>query len=206
MYKSLDANGVARVWSRANNFFSRKEYVDNVAKEILDISIHGRYNGRLNEPVSLVSSSKLVSRMWVDGVRVAPSEIYIFGDIIEHDVWIKLESSSVSDIFSEAEAVYYKTGGYITQINTGAFANSNQLITVVLHDGITSIGDNAFFGCQLLENLICLNLTPPTLGNDAFSGIDNPILWVPSKSMESYINAGWANYFRDVKVVEEWQE
>lgn len=62
-------------------------------------------------------------------------------------------------------------GYFVTKIGENAFAGS-AVTSVSMPEGITSIGQYAFSGCQNLES-VTLPETLTTLGSDAFSGCQN---------------------------------
>ena len=67
---------------------------------------------------------------------------------------------------------------------------------VNLPASITSIGRYAFYLCEQLQRISCLNPVPPTLGTNALSecGKMSKII-VPSSSISAYKNAaGWSAY------------
>jgi len=70
---------------------------------------------------------------------------------------------------------------------------SGNIITVVIGEGVISIGANAFAGCNALTAIISLGTNPPTMGVDAFGGVQtSACLHVPSGSETAYTDAGWA--------------
>ena len=59
----------------------------------------------------------------------------------------------------------------VTGIGVAAFKNCADLDSIVLPATIEYIDDEAFYGCSGLEVFICLAVTPPTVGTNAFEGI-----------------------------------
>lgn len=83
----------------------------------------------------------------------------------------------------------------ITSISRNCFENTS-ITELVLHDGITDIGSAAFQNCSSLSKVTSLATTAPTLGYDAFTGINpNATLYYPSAGEQSYTDKGWLQYF-----------
>lgn len=89
----------------------------------------------------------------------------------------------------------------VTTIYQDAFYDCISLKSVVLGENITSINDLAFYNCYNLEKVVCLALTPPSMGASAFNNtpITDPDIeerapiYVPDASVEIYKQA-WKNY------------
>ncbi len=68
--------------------------------------------------------------------------------------------------------------------------------SLVLEEGITHIGNSAFYSCEGLIEVHSSAATAPTLGTDAFANInENATLYYPVSSYQSYDENGWFNYF-----------
>lgn len=76
----------------------------------------------------------------------------------------------------------------VDSIEDETFYNCLMLKNVVLPTATKYVGENAFYGCIGLDSLVVNAVTPPTCGNNPFSGIDesNVLLIVPSSSVEAY--------------------
>lgn len=69
--------------------------------------------------------------------------------------------------------------------------------TVIIKDGVTSIGESAFSHCSSLTEVINLNTKPQEISNCVFDyvNLSNATLYVPAKSIEVYKAAGvWKNF------------
>lgn len=79
------------------------------------------------------------------------------------------------------------------------------LETVVLGNGVTSIGDRAFGGCKALQSFIINTVTPPTLGSEVFVNTNQTFtIYVPDESVLAYqIADGWTNYSSRIKGISE---
>ena len=98
--------------------------------------------------------------------------------------------------FAEAESPWY-SGQYrinkiilpdgLTSIGNNAFHSCSAFASIELPETLNSIGMNAFKRCSGLQLVVCHAATPPTLGEDAFYDISNrAILNVPVASIDAY--------------------
>lgn len=86
----------------------------------------------------------------------------------------------------------------LTTIGQEAFTDCTALPAILLPAPVTSIGDWAFANCNHLTSVTSLSLTPPTVGQDAFSGLGaEPVLYVWDNVLETYRTTGWSNFFGD---------
>ena len=85
----------------------------------------------------------------------------------------------------------------IISIGPKVFQNCTHLEGVILHNGITGIGAECFKNCYNIASIISLAQIPPTLGSDAFDGVqkNNFTVEVPENSVSDYICAvGWNEF------------
>ena len=69
--------------------------------------------------------------------------------------------------------------------------------SLVLEEGITHIGNFAFYGCDGFTEVHSSAVIAPTLGTEVFANInENAILCHPVSSEPSYEEKGWFEYFR----------
>ena len=67
---------------------------------------------------------------------------------------------------------------------------------------ITNIGDSAFVNCGVLNSLTCEATTPPTLGENVFTGVDKSIpLYVPGESIALYQEADQWREFYNIQAI-----
>ena len=117
-------------------------------------------------------------------------------------------------------AVTYNGNTYtVISLRESVLMNSGRLISVVISNGVTSIGDNAFSSCRNLTSVTipgsvtnigyaafsactgltsvrCMASTPPSLGSNAFLAINSTcILTVPCGSLAAYEASDWNTYF-----------
>ena len=73
---------------------------------------------------------------------------------------------------------------------------------MIISDGITSIGEGAFFNCTGLESVYIWSETPPTLGMYAFYDVPTTVtLYVPSGTKNTYSVAdGWSDFANIVEM------
>ncbi len=86
----------------------------------------------------------------------------------------------------------------ITSIGEYAFRDCIGLGSIIIPSAVTNIGYDAFLGCTKLISVKSLNDKAPTLGDRAFSIVYNATLQIPENSETSYINAGYAYYFKNI--------
>ena len=112
----------------------------------------------------------------------------------------------------------------VTRIETSAFYECSGLTSITIPNSVTSIGGCAFYGCtgltsieipnsvtnieydafgdcEVLDTIYCYAETPPTLGDEAFSGIkSSAILYVPDESVDGYQSIeGYVKSFADIR-------
>ena len=75
----------------------------------------------------------------------------------------------------------------LTQIEFNTFYGCSALEKVTLPEGITYIGNKAFYNCSALTELTVWAITPPTLENDAFTGVGSSlVVYVPAEGLSAY--------------------
>lgn len=82
----------------------------------------------------------------------------------------------------------------LTSIGNYAFYNCTQLTNITIPNSVTSIGDYAFYNCDNLAIMKLLPTTPPTLSSNAIPTTITRIE-VPIGSLSEYQSAEqWSNY------------
>ena len=89
----------------------------------------------------------------------------------------------------------------VTSIDASAFYHCPPLKSVILPEGLESIGDLAFKGCMALESVICFATVPPMM-NEIGNGLpfykntyETGTLHVVASAVDSYRTAaGWKNF------------
>ena len=91
----------------------------------------------------------------------------------------------------------------LTYIPNFCFYNCDGLSDVYLPNNIRSIGGEAFRECSGLYNLTLYSLTPPTLGNDVFTGVNQNLrIFVPPTVVDTYKSAsGWSAYASKIQAI-----
>ncbi|MDE5722621.1 MAG: leucine-rich repeat domain-containing protein [Paramuribaculum sp.] len=85
----------------------------------------------------------------------------------------------------------------ITEISGNAFASCTKLVNVNLSNKLTTIGESAFVGCNHLAGISVPAVTPPTVGENAFSQVPTRdcVVSIPVQSFRKYLNApGWGAF------------
>ena len=76
----------------------------------------------------------------------------------------------------------------VTSIGSEAFKGCNGLTSLTLPSGVTSIGDWAFLGCSGLTSIYVYTKNLPELGDNVFFGCDakNCTVYVPKGTIDDY--------------------
>ncbi|MEE1119381.1 MAG: leucine-rich repeat domain-containing protein [Bacteroidales bacterium] len=75
----------------------------------------------------------------------------------------------------------------VSSIGDSAFYSCSRLTTLTIGENVSSIGRGAFNGCSSLQNVTCLAINPPALGDNATFPYPNiATLTVPCGSLEAY--------------------
>lgn len=90
----------------------------------------------------------------------------------------------------------------VTKIGSDTFEFCPQLSAITFPSGLTEIGPWALKGAYSLTSITCKAATPPSLGNEVFSGVSYDItVYVPTSSVEAYKTAyGW-NQFANIQPI-----
>ena len=86
----------------------------------------------------------------------------------------------------------------VTTIGDEAFYGCSKLTALYIGDKAKSIGTKAFASSQLLEEVVCAAIIPPTAEKNIFSDFTYTYatLFVPERSMNSYKSLDpWSNFF-----------
>lgn len=87
----------------------------------------------------------------------------------------------------------------ITTIQPYTFNGCSSLVKITIPEGVTSIGNLAFAGSNVLTDLYCHAITPPTLINLPFYSYDNKTtLHVPVRCISKYKSSDWSKFFKEI--------
>ena len=88
-----------------------------------------------------------------------------------------------------------RTAG-ITAVPSWCYSGNSKLTQIYLPSSVQAIENYAFNNSTALNTLVCLAVTPPTLGYNVFAGIPEGLtVYVPEKSIELYEAAdGWKDF------------
>ena len=102
------------------------------------------------------------------------------------------------------ESVEHEGTAYsVTSIGSSAFESCSGLTSVTIGNGVTSIGDRAFYYCYKLLDVYCYAEKVPSTESDAFDadGIAKATLHVPANAVKSY-GASWTSFGTITSTVE----
>ena len=90
----------------------------------------------------------------------------------------------------------------VTKIGSDTFEFCPQLSSITFPSGLTEIGPWALKEAYSLTSITCKATTPPSLGDEVFSGVSYDItVYVPTSSVEAYKTAyGW-NQFANIQPI-----
>ena len=89
---------------------------------------------------------------------------------------------------------------YVTAIGDYAFGANHALTQIEIPAAVASIGAYAFDHCENLAAVYCQSDIPPTIDSTTFTNIaPEAVLYVPAMAIEGYREAGWGEYFAEIK-------
>ena len=112
---------------------------------------------------------------------------------------------SLSSCFGK-QVKKYVLGEKVTGIGSFAFFDSNELTSTNIPSDVTSVGDSAFYSCQVIADVFCYAEQVPETGKDVFllSNYTNATLHVPAASIEDYKNAEqWKDFGNIVALTDD---
>ena len=91
----------------------------------------------------------------------------------------------------------------VTSVENGAFFKCSKLESIYIGKGVMSIGDSAFRNCVNLSSVYCGAKTPPTLGSDVFTYIEEyEIVEEDLKSFEDDWFPGSSECVGDIRYID----
>ncbi|MDY3978494.1 MAG: leucine-rich repeat protein [Tidjanibacter sp.] len=98
--------------------------------------------------------------------------------------------------FARAGLTEYTIPDSVTSIGEQAFWGCTSLASITIGDGVTSIGYYAFYGCTSLASVYCKPTTPPALYNNVFeNNASGRKIYVQTASVDAYKAAtNWSSY------------
>ena len=106
-------------------------------------------------------------------------------------------SSNMKSIFGD-QVTEYIIGDGVTRIGDCAFYGCSGLTSVTIPNSVTSIGDSAFDGCSSLTSVTVKRSEPAKIYSNTFSNRANAALYVPKGSKAAYQTADSWKEFKEI--------
>ena len=134
-----------------------------------------------------IDNSNKIKKVFVDSVYYVLNDNAYIAQVLPHYY--------MGDITILPSVVYEDQTYQVISIARQSFMPALALESITMSATITNIGDSAFVNCGVLNSLTCEATTPPTLGENVFTGVDKSIpLYVPGESIALY------------QVADQWRE
>lgn len=87
-------------------------------------------------------------------------------------------------------------GNEVTSIGKNAFYGCNNLKNIILGSSVKVLEESAFYGCSAIETITCYSQRPPTVNNYALYELDySTIVYVPADYLNIYqMHDAWGLY------------
>lgn len=148
-------------------------------KPEIDYDILAVYNvTSTTSPTSLIYSTRLtrnIEAMYIDDIEVEIGNAATFDSTGEHVVKYKLNDNTNIDsdaFYNVYQLISIEVGNSVTSIGSSAFENCIGLTSVTIPNSVTGIGYNTFKNCRSLASVTIPNQVQ-TVGNYTFSGCTN---------------------------------
>ena len=196
-------------------FYNCKFSGDLIIPEgIIEIEYNALQSAGPFKSLSLPNSLKTIgynafSGCDIQGELIIPSQIQVIPDncfasnqftsiiFAENSELVKIGNNAFNHNWRLSESVILPDG--VMTIGANAFQNCRSLPAVTIPKDVTSIGANAFYNCHYLASIKCDATIPPVVGGGAFDGVgkDNLTLQVPEDAVARYQTAnGWSEFKR----------
>ena len=130
----------------------------------------------------------------IDGTSVGLKTYHTFASTGEHEIVYVLKDTTIPNYAfyycSLLTSIIIPNG--ITSIGSNAFYNCTALTSITIPHSVTSIGSSAFYNCTALTSITCNATVAPTITNSTFQAVkSNGRLYYPNGSnYNSWLNTG----------------
>ena len=197
---SVIPEGVTKI---ASNAFR----IGNIEKLILPSTVTNiarfAFGGTINTlvfPNSIIDiESSAFKAAYVPNISIATMESWCnmkFGNRESNPLW-SFARGECHFLLGEEEVFDLVIPDNVTSIGNFAFYRGENFTTLTIGSNVTNIGNNAFSFCNNLTKVYCKALTPPTIGDNIFYGvdIDKITLYIPEETANEYISKEpWGNF------------
>ena len=150
--------------------------------------------GLTNKLQVSIDNSNKIKKVFVDSVYYVLNDNAHIAQVLPHYY--------MGDITILPSVVYEDQSYQVISIARQSFMPALALESVTMSATITNIGDSAFVNCGVLNSLTCEATTPPTLGENVFTGVDKSIpLYVPGESITLYQAADQWKEFYNIQAI-----
>lgn len=151
-----------------------------------------------SEATKLLNDNIEISYQIIDGVKQdAVQKTYTFDTLGEHIVKYKKNQTYIREylFYQCPNLVSVVIPETITSIGNAAFSgNNNNLKQITIGSGITSIGNQATTNSNAIQSITIKATTPPTISELTWQNTTCPI-YVPAESVDAYKTAtNWSSY------------
>ncbi len=173
--------------------------IDDYSKSIANYLLHKNGNYTRNVPRTLlINDTELKNFAFPSTIDTISSYLFYNCDGLT-DVTIPNNVAHIADYaFAESDSIAnIRNCDGVKTVGVSAFTQCNSLGSITFSNNLISIGHRAFANCNNLKELICNAITPPALGNNAFSTNVLSSVYIPCGTSDAYKASSWKSYCKN---------